>query len=216
MRKIILTIFSSIFLMGMANADLRIGVSGMFLDVEATGSETLKTTGVKASKTHNDDALAGEIFLENKTAEGLVIGIAVIPVDAEVGSSAVTRTDKLQSGDVTGTQKAAAEFSGHTTFYAHVPLGGTGAYLKLGAGFVNVKSTESLKPGATYGDQDVNFGTIGLGFERDLDNGLFARVEGAYSDYEEISLSSTGSDAVSTIKGELEVVTARITIGKSF
>ena len=216
MKKIIITIFSSIFLMGMANADLRIGVSGMFLDVEATGNETLKTTGVLASKTHNDDALAGEIFLESKTEDGLVLGIAVIPVDAEVGSSSITRTDKLKTGDVTGAQTAAAEFSGHTTLYANVPLGGSGAYLKLGAGFVNVKSTESLTTGAKYGDQDVNFGTIGLGFERDLDNGMFTRVEGSYSDYEEISLSSTGSDAVSTIKGELEVIAARITIGKSF
>jgi hypothetical protein len=216
MKKIITTIISSILLMGMANAEVRIGLTGMHIDVEATGSQTLKTTGTVANKTHNDNALAGEIFLESKTAEGIVFGVAIIPMDAEVGSSSVSRTDKLTSGSVTGTQKAAAEFSMHTTFYANVPLYDSGAYLKLGAGFVNVKSTESLVTGAAYGDVDVNFGTIGLGYEKDLDNGMFARIEGAYSDYEEIKLTSTGSDATSTISGELETLTARISIGKSF
>ena len=100
---------------------------------------------------------------------------------------------------------------------AHIPLSYyDGAYLKLGAGFVDVKSTESLVTGAAYGDEKVNFGTIGLGVERDLDNGMFTRIEGAYSDYQEIKLTSTGSDATSTISGEIETLTARITIGKSF
>ena len=52
--------------------------------------------------------------------------------------------------------------------------------------------------------------------ERNLDNGMFARFEGSYSDYENIELKSTGSDAVSTISGDIETITARISIGKSF
>ena len=217
MKKIIVTLFSSILLMGMANADVRMGLTGMYLDVEASGSQTLKTSGTKANKTHNDSAIAGEIFLEKKSEEGMVIGVSIIPMDAEAGSSSVSRTDKLKSGNVTGTQKASADFSMHTTFYAHIPLSYyDGAYLKLGAGFVDVKSTESLVTGAAYGDEKVNFGTIGLGVEKDLDNGMFTRIEGAYSDYQEIKLTSTGSDATSTISGEIETFTARITIGKSF
>ena len=45
---------------------------------------------------------------------------------------------------------------------------------------------------------------------------MFARIEGAYSDYEEIKLTSTGSDATSTISGELETISATVSIGKSF
>ena len=97
-----------------------------------------------------------------------------------------------------------------------MPLGSTGIYAKLGGGSVDVESTESLVTGAKYGDETVNFLTIGLGFERELDNGLFARFEGSFSDYDSIELKSTGSDAVSTINGDIETVNARISIGKAF
>ena len=216
MKKIILTISSFVFCFSLAHADVKMGISGMYLDVEAAGKQTLKTTGTVARKTHNDEAVTGEIFLEKELDGGLTLGVAVIPVSAEVGSSSVTRTDELKSGDVTGTQKASADFSMHTTIYALMPLGTNGLYAKLGGGSVDVESTESLVTGAKYGDETVNFLTIGLGFERELDNGLFARFEGSFSDYDSIELKSTGSDAVSTINGDIETVNARISIGKAF
>lgn len=204
------------FCFSLANAEMSMGISALYLDVEAEGKNTLKTTGVVTTKTHNDSAITGEIFVEKELQGGLSLGIAVIPASAEVGSNAVTRTDKLKSGDVTGTQKASADFSMHTTVYALLPLGSSGFYAKVGGGSVDVESTESLITGAKYGDQSVNFGTIGLGFERDLDNGMFARFEGSYSDYESIELKSTGSDAVSTINGDIDTLNARLSIGKSF
>ena len=216
MKKILLLTSSLMFCFSIANAEMNMGISAMYLDVEAAGKQTLKTTGAVANKTHSDSALAGEIFIEKELDGGLSLGLAVIPVSAEVGSSSVTRTDKLKSGDVTGTQKASADFSMHTTIYALIPLGSNGLYAKIGGGFVDVESTESLVTGAKYGDESVNFGTIGLGFERDLDNGMFARFEGSYSDYESVELKSTGSDAVSTINGDIDTITARLSIGKAF
>ncbi|MDC1112370.1 hypothetical protein OAS43_01040 [Candidatus Pelagibacter sp.] len=215
-KKVLTIVASYLLFMSAANAQVNMGLSAIYLDVEATGQNTLKTTNVVTNTTHNDDGAAGEIFIEHVDSNGLTLGLAVIPMDAEVGTKSVTRTDKLTSGDVTGAQKAAAEFSMHTTIYALVPLGSSGAFLKLGAGFVEVKSTESLITGAKYGDETVNFGTIGLGFQKDFDSGVFARVEGAYSDYEELKLVSTGSDATSTIKGEIETYTGKISVGKSF
>ena len=216
MKKILLLTTSFLFCFSLANAEMNMGISGMYLDVEASGKQTLKTTATVANKTHNDEAVAAEIFVEKELDTGLTLGVAVIPQSAEVGSSSVSRTDKLKSGDVTGTQRASADFSMHTTIYALMPLGSNGLYAKLGAGFVDVESTESLVTGASYGNQTANFATIGLGFERNLDNGMFARFEGSYSDYENIELKSTGSDAVSTISGDIETITARVSIGKSF
>ena len=215
MKKLLIITTSFLLCFNIANADFNMGVTGMLLDVEAEGTQTLKTTGTVAKKTHNDTAVAGEIFIE-KDIDGLKLGIAVIPFSAEVGSSLKNRTDKLTGGDVTGSQKASADFSMHTTLYAIIPLGTNGFYTKIGGGTVDVESTESLITGAKYGDQTVNFGTIGIGFERDLDNGMFARFEGSYSDYENVQLKSTGSDAVSTISGDIETITARVSIGKSF
>ena len=216
MKKILLLTTSFLFCFSIANAEMNMGISAMYLDVEASGKQTLKTTGTVANKTHNDEAIAAEIYVEKELDSGLTLGVAVIPGSAEVGSSSVSRTDKLTSGDVTGTQRASADFSMHTTIYALIPLGSNGLYAKLGAGSVDVESTESLVTGAKYGDQTANFGTIGLGFEKNLDNGMFARFEGSYSDYENIELKSTGSDAVSTISGDIETITARVSIGKSF
>ena len=216
MKRILLMASSFLFCFSVANAEMSMGISGMFLDVDASGSQTLKQSGAKANKEHNDQAAAAEIFLEKKNDNGLTLGLAVIPFSAEVGSNSVSRTDKLTSGTTTGTNKASADFSMHTTFYALIPLGTEGVYAKIGAGFVEVDSTESLHTGAKYGDETVNFGTFGLGYERELANGAFARVEGSYADYETVELKSTGSDAVSTISGDIETYTARISIGKSF
>lgn len=216
MKKIVLTLITLMFSFSVANAEMNMGVSALYLDVEADGSQTLKTSGAKATTTHNDEAFAGEIFLEKVLDGGAVVGVALIPASAEVGSKLKSRTDKLTSGNVTGNQKASADFSMHTTIYALLPMGDSGFYGKLGFGFVDVESTESLVTGAKYGDDTANFATIGLGFQRDLDNGMFTRFEGSYSDYEQIKLKSTGSDAVSTIEGEIETINGRITIGKSF
>ena len=66
--------------------------------------------------------VSDQIFIEKQTAEGLSVGVAIIPMSAEIGSNSVSRTDKLTSGTTTGTNKASADFSMHTTFYALVPL----------------------------------------------------------------------------------------------
>ena len=184
MKKILTILASTILLMSAANAQVSMGISGMYLDVEVSGTQTLKTSGSKSSKTHSDEAMAAEIFIEKQTAEGLSVGLAIIPMSAEVGSSSTQRTDKLTSGTVTGTQKASAEFSMHTTVYALVPMGSNGFYAKLGAGFVDVESTESFKTGASYGDETLNFATIGFGINKERDNGTFINKTSAMENCE--------------------------------
>ena len=67
MKKILLLTSSFLFCFSIANAEMSMGISGMYLDVEATGSQTLKQSGSKANKEHNDQAAAAEIFLEKKS-----------------------------------------------------------------------------------------------------------------------------------------------------
>jgi len=215
MKKIITTVASSLLFMSLANAEVSMGISGMMISVDAEGTETLKTSANVEKKSIKEDAVAGEIFAEYNL--GMVsLGVAVIPMEAEIGSESLTRTDKLTGGDVSGQQKASAEFSMHSTVYALVPLGSSGFYAKIGAGQVDVKTTEALVTGAKYADKTLDFTTIGFGSEKDLSNGMFIRAEGAYTDYDKIELKSTGSDAVSTINGEIETLSAKISIGKSF
>ena len=55
----------------------------------------------------------------------------------------------------------------------------------------------------------------GLGYEMDL-GAMFARIEGTYSNYEEVELKSTGSDVSSTIRGDIDALTGRISLGMAF
>ena len=66
MKKILLMASSFLFCFSIANAEISMGISGMYLDVEASGQQKLKTTGTITKKDHNDEAFAGEIFLEKK------------------------------------------------------------------------------------------------------------------------------------------------------
>jgi len=215
--KKLLIITSTIFLYVIsAQAGVNIGITGMAVDMTAKGSETLKTSSAVQNRTKSDTFGTPEIFIENERDSGVIIGLSVIPMDAEISSNSLSRTDELTAGSSTVTNKASAEFSGHSTLYLLLPINDSGLFGKVGIGRVDVKSTESLGTGAAYGDKVVNFKTIGLGYKKDLSDGMFARFEGSYSDYESIELKSTGSDAVSTIKGDIDTVNARFTIGKSF
>ena len=64
MKKILLLTSSFLFCFSIANAEMSMGISGMVLDVEASGSQTLKQSGAKANREHNDEAAAAEIFFD--------------------------------------------------------------------------------------------------------------------------------------------------------
>ena len=215
MRKILVLMTSFLFLTFGAQAGVNIGISGIYLDIDTDGTETLKQNSVKTSKTHSETAAVGEIFIEAVNDSGIAFGVAVIPGEAELGSNSTTRTDKLTSGTSTVTQKAQAEISGHTTVYALFPVINENLYLKVGAGSVDVETNETLGTGAAYGNQSVNFATLSLGLQRDL-GGLFMRAEIGHTDYEEVHLKSTSSDAVSDIRGDISHTHGKISVGKSF
>ena len=215
MKKILVLITTFMFLTIGANAGINVGVSVKQLDIETSGSEKLKTNNIGSMKKHSEEATVGEIFIEAQNDSGFAVGVALIPGEAELGSNSATRTDKLTSGSSTVTQKAQAEISGHVTAYAILPVMNSG-YLKVGAGSVDVETNETLGTGAAYGNESVSFGTIAVGVQKSNDNGLFFRAELGYTDYEEVVLKSTGSDAVSTIKGDISHTHGKISIGKAF
>ncbi len=215
MKKILVLITTFMFLTIGANAGINVGISVKQLDIETSGSEKLKTNNVGSMTKVSEDATVGTIFIEAQNDNGFAVGVEVIPGEAEIGAKTTSRTDKLTSGSSTVTQKAQAEISGHVTAYAILPVMSAG-YLKLGAGSVDVETNETLGTGAAYGNASVSFGTVALGFQKTADNGLFFRGEVGYTDYEEVVLKSTGSDAASTIKGDISHTHGKISIGKAF
>ena len=101
--------------------------------------------------------------------------------------------------------------------YIETPgLGAAGFYAKIGASHVTVETNESLATGATYGNQDVNGATIGLGFKGASDSGILLKASVEYTNYESVSLKSTGSDVASTIDADPETYGLKVSIGYNF
>ena len=222
MKKIFI-IATSIMLLTFANvnaAEKRIGVSAAFTQFSSDGSETMKSSGTKTSKTHDETVVVPSIFIEAANDNGLAIGLDFMPVEAELGSAtnARTDTDTDDASDTAGNNKVSAELTSHTTLYLSKSLGDSGAYLKGGVAMATIDTTETLATGSTYGNEDVTGMLIGLGFNRDNANGTFFRTELTYTDYDDVSINGTAdSDGVKNkIDADIDAIAFRISIGKAF
>ena len=90
------------------------------------------------------------------------------------------------------------------------------SYVKAGVTTVDVITNESLATGSQYDNTDMDGTVFGLGYDRELDNGIFFRVEGAYMEFDDKSLTSTtNSENTITLK-DLQGASASISIGKAF
>ena len=222
MKKITI-IAASIMLLVFANvnaAEKRIGVSGAFTQFSSDGTETMKSSGTKTSKTQDENVVVPSIFIEVANDNGLAIGLDFMPIEAELGSgtNARTDTDTDDASDTAGNNKVSAELTSHTTLYLSKSLGDNGAYLKGGLAMATIDTTETLATGSKYGNEDVTGLLIGLGINRDNANGTFFRSELTYTDYEDVTINGTAdSDGVKNkIDADIDAVAFRISIGKAF
>ena len=88
--------------------------------------------------------------------------------------------------------------------YANYNFGGT-YFAKVGVAAVTLNTTESLATGSSYGNEDIYGGVIGVGTQEDNH-----RFELVYTDYEDISItSSTARTGVTTnnkIEADLDTI----------
>ena len=203
-----------------------VGVALSAASINASGTET--ETGSQSAETTNasvsNRALIGSVFAEY--TKGLfTVGIDYVPFDADVSSATHTRTDvetsttASQTTETTTsrTQTAAAEITGHTTAYIEV---GNNVYLKAGYAQVTVNTKESLGTGSSYGNADLNGTLVGAGIRGGGDSGLYYKLEGTYTDYDTLNLTSTvartGVTTNNTIKADLDVTQLKLGLGYRF
>ena len=211
MKKIVTLIFSAFFLSSIANAEMKYGLTGSLTFIDATGSET--EGGEKTNGSADNIVVVPSLFLEYGMGN-LSVGLDYIPLSADVSSKAKKRTDVETSvaGTVTSTsttrnQSAQASLEDHITLYANYMLNES-YFVKAGIGQVTLSSDESLATGAKYGNVDIDAYLIGLGYASG--NG---RIELVYTDYDDISLtSSTARTGVTTnnkIEADLDTVSLK-------
>ena len=219
MKKLIALVCASMLIAFTAHAEKRIGVSAAYTMFDSSGTETTKSSGEKNSTSKEEDVVVPSIFFEIANDRGLALGVDYVPADAELG----TGTGDDDDAETSGANKASAEVTGHLTIYGLLPLGGSGAYAKLGIARASIDTTENLATGTTYGNADVDGVIVGLGFSRDTDNGGFFRMEGTYTDYDDVNYkgsfngNAAGDSAVrNEIDADVDALALRISVGKAF
>jgi hypothetical protein len=222
MKKIALIISSLLLSSQLYAAEWAMGVTGAYSMINGDGKEVEGGETNKGGASNN--VLIGSIFIDAIVSDKFTLGLDYIPFKANVNDGVKSRTDIETS--VTGsddatttsrTQKAQAELSNHLTLYGEL---GEKAYLKFGVAKVDLDTTESLGTGSKYGNDTIYGGLIGVGFKGVADNGIYYKVEGTYTDYENVSFTSTVARTDVTtnnkVDANLDVTALKISIGKKF
>ena len=192
-----------------------LGISAAAHSVDASGTETLRSSGKKTNGGADETAVVPEIFIEAEADNGFAMGLAYIPT-REMGKK--SRTDS--GGESDGTYKAEAELDNVIQAYVDVPFtdySGATIYGKLGIQHATVKTLESLNSGSTYPNQDLFGYTVGLGVKGDLPygDGLIYKLDATYTDFEDYSAGAADGNG-NKITADLEDVAVKISIGKRF
>ena len=210
-------LFSMMATAAFAGAKAGISVTGMMFD-SAKGTEISKFNGNDTtpieSKTQEVGAAFGSVFVEYSIdmLNGLSVGL-----DYQISTmegDTVTNTRTTDSGAALNENKFSVDVENHLTAYMLYPLGGEGAFIKLGASQADVNVNENIASSTSYSDETLYGGHVSLGFEKDLD-AFFVRGEAGYSEYGTVTSKSSSKNT--TVKAQLnDGVHARISIGKSF
>ena len=222
MRKIIVTIISGLFFIStsaFAEIGVNIGISGTMGIFGATGKETHSVdTGARAGNTAEDTEIAavgyGSVFFEKELGM-FAIGVDYVPTPLETDSVETLKTDKrTDASDAVsvGENKVQVDFEDLYTVYVSMNVSDN-AYIKAGMVAVDVITNENLDTGSSYGNTSLDGTVFGFGYDHDMDNGFFVRMEGNYMSFDGASL--TNADNTVHLKN-LDGVSGSLSIGKSF
>ena len=191
MKKAILVIMISMLtFVGKSYAEMTYGVSLGLTKINADGTETEGGEANSEDITHI--VPIPSLFAEYTYSDTISIGLDYIPLSADVSDK--TRTRNEVESSVTGTdtkvttartQSVQAELKNHVTLYSNYMLSDV-AYVKAGVAYVTLETDDSLGTGSTYGNEDIFAGVIGVGAKSGN-----SRFEVVYTDYEDISLTSS-------------------------
>ncbi len=215
MKKLIAVIFSLFFLGSTyAVAEIGIGITGNFASLDTDGKE-VEISGNKETNTgsHSEDILVPEVFVEFTGDNGFAFGASYIP-SRELGSKTRTDADGADAAENDdGNSTAKAELDNLWMVYTDIPVGPV--YVKLGFQHATINTLEVLNSGATYGDQDVNGFTYGVGYKNDLAMGnMYYKAEVSMTDFDTYKQSSSSGET--RVEADIEAISLRLSLGAKF
>jgi hypothetical protein len=222
MKKIILsTIFSILLCVPAFSIGINVGVSGTMGVFHATGTDT--ETGPTVVDTSSEDVTGvvgyTSVFIEKTLGDRITLGVDYVPdaLESQTASSTVDDLKGIEAANVTAKQiqKVQVDFKDLTTVYLAFNVTES-LYVKAGYVQVDIITNETLATGSTYNNTDMSGETFGIGYNKSFDNGMFARVEGSYTDFGSVSLTASNNTDNKITLGQLEGAAGKISIGKSF
>ena len=211
MKKIVINLIAlfwmSVFAVGSASAaGLGFGVTGNWVDVDASGSETVNAgdggSAQTSSASVSEQSIVPSYYLELTLGEAnnWALGYEAIPGAADVSDKAHTRTDTETSvtSTVAATSntrvfKADAEVEDFKVIYAEIPLGSM-FYVRAGMSEITVNTKETASGnGGNYGNATLDGVQYGFGFKGIRGDKIRWKAGWEYNDFDTLSLTSTGN-----------------------
>ena len=219
MKKILVLLFgASLLIATSAQAEGMFGIKFGTGELDATKNAYTAGNNTYAAASKSKDNEYGAIFAEFAipALDGLSLGIEVIPFTATI---MLENAKEAMTG---------AELSDHTTLYGQYmySTGNGGIYVKAGYARADIGDiTQTRNDGVETPITTVNSQSdslegpmIGIGFQsNELGNGFVARAEVTYTDYDDISVTTTSNGSTSVKKTAVaELTTFSISIAKTF
>ena len=227
LRKLLISLFATAMISTSVLAgSIGFGASGSFAVISAEGTETDKagtadTSNRKANA--NNNAIIGSFFAEYIFDNGLAFGFDMIPGEADVNSSKLSRTDANPLAQIPVdtaddiTRSAQAQVSDVITYYAEVPVGGSGLYGKVGWTEMDVTTLEVMKSGQSYANTGVDGIMLGVGMKQNFEgSGMYYKIEGSYTDFDTLNLKDAQADKGNQISADLDVTKLTVALGYAF
>ena len=214
MKKIIILLISSLFVFAQASAvGLKVGVAGNTGVFHATGVEN------EGTEKHTEDATAvvgySSIFAEVMVNDTFGFDWSPDEMDSETAENVQDDLAGVGTSSSQKTNTVKVSFENLAQAYITVNLG-ENLYVKGGVVDVDIITNENLETGSTYGDTSMSGEVFGIGYDRELSNGVFVRVEGQYLDFGSTSLTATNNSDNKIDLNNLEGLSAKIALLKAF
>ena len=169
------------------------------------GAKEKNADATKNASAEGDEAeglfAIGSVFAEITLDDKFVIGVDYVPHTLE--SNQVSNQQKEGSSTVNNT--AEVHVDEVTTVYAAYYVNDN-FYGKIGVLQADVLTREVLGTGGAYPNAEIDGVVFGVGYERDLNSGLFVRLEGSYMDLDGVRvINSNDSTKSVSVDGAMKI-----------
>lgn len=209
MKKIINLLFgASLLFATSAQAENMVGVKLGIGELAADANSYTAGSNDYAAESKTVDSPYGAIFFEvgELPIDGLSVGLEYVPFTAHIS------LDKKESS--TG-----ADLDDYTTLYVQymkeVNVGSV--YIKAGMSQADISAVTNPDSTIVSQDDSIEGTMLGVGLQREMNNGLFGRIEATHTDLDDVSITTTSNGSSSVKKtGSGDITTLSISIAKSF